>query len=82
VQTLPKLSAKLVTQSIIKPAVISFCDIRLDAGSQFQIIASSEQMEVDDIIQYFDFGFLRRCPSSRFTQIEERNQGSVKTAPI
>ena len=28
----------------------------------------------------FDFCFLRRCPSSRFTQIEERNQGSVKSS--
>jgi antitoxin HicB len=39
-QTRPKLSAKLATHSIIKPEAISFCDIRPDAGSQFQVIAS------------------------------------------
>jgi hypothetical protein len=35
-----KLSAKLATHSIIKPEAISFYDIRPDAGSQFQVIAS------------------------------------------
>ena len=33
-------SLKLDTHSIIKLEAISFCDIRPDAGSQFQIIAS------------------------------------------
>jgi hypothetical protein len=35
-----KAFAKVDTHSIIKLEAISFCDIRPDAGSQFQIIAS------------------------------------------